>query len=86
MERKERDDGQWRDDWEDTIASFEFLNDEGKATPQAKAKKMSFLNVIRKPYDSGIPKEDLVDYITLLQQWVRGFNGMDDLPEERVKQ
>jgi len=85
-EKKKRDDGQWRDDWEDTIASFEFLNDEGKATPQAKAKKMPFINVIRKPYDSGIPKEDLVDYITQLQQWVRGFNGMNDMPEERIKQ
>ena len=85
-EKKERDDGQWRDDWENSIASFEFLDDKGKATPQAKAKKMPFLNVIRKPYDSGIPKEDLVDYIAQLQQWVRGFNGMDDMPEERIKQ
>ena len=85
-EKKKRDDGQWRDDWEDTIASFEFLNDKEKATPQAKAKKMPFLNVIRKSYDSGIAKEDLVDYITQLQQWVRGFNGRDDMPEERVKQ
>ena len=85
-EKKERDDGQWRDDWENSIASFEFLDDKGKATPQAKAKKMPFLNVIRKPYDSGIPKEDLVDYISQLQEWVQGCNGLEVITEERVKQ
>lgn len=85
-EKKERDDGQNRDDWEETIASFEFVNKDGKVTPQAKAKKMPFLNVIREPYTNGIPKEDLVNYIAQLQEWIRGFNAADDIPEERIKQ
>lgn len=85
-ENKQRKDGQWRDDWEEAIASYEFVNNEGKATPQAKAKKMPFLNVIRSPYTNGIPKEDLINYIALLQEWIRGFNAIDDMPEERIKQ
>ena len=85
-EKKERDDGQNRDDWEETIASYEFVNKEGKVTPQAKAKKTPFLNVIRAPYTKGIPKKDLVNYIAQLQEWIRGFNAADDIPEERIKQ
>ena len=85
-EKKECDDGQMRDDWEEAIASYEFVNKDGKVTPQAKAKKMPFLNVIRAPYTNGIPKEDLVNYIAQLQEWIRGFNAADDIPEERIKQ
>ena len=81
-----RDGNVARDEWNQIIETFEFTNKEGKVTPQAKAKKMPFLNVIRKPYTNGIPKQELSDYVGKLREWVRGFNGGVDMPEARIKQ
>ena len=89
-EKEKRDDGKYRDDWEEAIEAFEFVSKDDNPTPQARAraraKKMPFLNVIREPYENGIPKKDLVDYIAQLQEWIRGINAVDDMPEERIKQ
>ena len=85
-EKVKREDGGIRDEWDQIVETFEFTNDEGKPTIQAKAKKMPFLDVIRKPYTDGIAKQELSDYVNLLQEWTRGFNASDDMPEALFKQ
>ena len=85
-EKEKRDDGKCRDDWQEVIKNFEFVNKEENDKTQARTKKMPFLNVIREPYENGFPKKDLDDYIALLQEWIRGLNAVDDMPEERIKQ
>jgi len=74
------------DDWDNEIENYTFLNKEGKATAQAKSKKMPFLDVIRKPYADGIPKDELVAYIEKIEKWLQGFKQIKDLPEAYNRQ
>lgn len=81
-----REDGKVRDDWEQTIHEFEFVNKEGKATPQARAKKMAFLSPIRNDYSDGISKDELMDYLDSLNKWAIGHYADVDLAEEKKAQ
>ena len=83
---KPRDDGQVYDDWDEAIRTYEFTNDEGKATPQARSKKMTFLKPIRTDYSNGIDKMVLNDYATEIRKWILGFNADQDLAPERGEQ
>lgn len=89
-EKKIREEGNAKgknlDDWENEIENYTFLNKDGKATVQAKNKKMPFLNVIREPYADWIPKDELIAYIEKLQKWLQGFKQVKDLPEAYVRQ
>ncbi len=85
-EKKKRDDGKWRDDWDEAIATFEFTNKDGKPTPQARANKLSLLNPIRANYHDDLAKAEIVDYIDKITKWASGFNADDNLPEERIRQ
>lgn len=85
-EKKKRDDGEWRDDWDEAIATFEFTNKDGKPTPQARANKMSLLNPIRANYGEGLTKVEISTYIKSILDWLNGFNADDDLPLERKYQ
>lgn len=78
--------GKILDDWDNEIGNYTFLNKDGKATAQAKNKKLPFLNVIREPYSEGIPKEELIAYIEKLGIWLQGFKQVEDLPEAYVRQ
>lgn len=69
-EKKMRDDGIVRDEWEQTLHTFEFLNDEGKATGQAREKKMPFIAPVRRDYADGVDKSELAEYLYSLQKWV----------------
>lgn len=83
---KQRDDNQVRDDWDEAIGTYEFTNKDGKATPQARSKKMAFLNPIRTDYSNGIDKKVLNDYATEIRKWILGFNADQDLVSERGEQ
>ena len=85
-DKQQREDGEWRDDWEEVIATYEFKNNEGKATPQAKAKKLPLLTPIRANYQDGIAKAEIADYITKLIQWVNGCKADQEQPLERMQQ
>ena len=85
-EKKKGPDGIERDTWEQIIEDFEFRNTEGKATPQAKARKMKFIEPIRKDYSSRIPKKDIADYIGVFKEWVRGYYQEKDLSDGLKKQ
>ncbi len=60
------------DEWNKIIGEYPFVNKEGQETRQARAKKMVFLEPIRKDYSQGIPREELSTYISALRQWVQG--------------
>ncbi len=85
-----REDDNMRDDWEEIIEPFEFLDKDGNDSPQAKgitrAKKMPFLLPIRKDYTDGIEQTELRGYIQQMQQWIVGLYAADDLPAERIAQ
>lgn len=85
-DKKEREDGQIRDDWEEAIETFEFLDKNGNPSKTAKAKKMPFLAPIRKDYTNGISKEELISYIENVKEWIRGQYADENLPEERIMQ
>jgi hypothetical protein len=85
-DKVKREDGEVRDDWEQAIHEFEFVNKEGKATPQARAKKMVFLSPIRNNYTDGIAKNELTDYLNTLNQWAVGHNADENLAEEKKAQ
>ena len=85
-EKKKRDDGEWRDDWDEAIATFEYTNKDGKPTPQARANKLSLLNPIRANYEKGLTKVEISTYIKSILDWLNGFNADDDLPLERKYQ
>lgn len=85
-DKQKREDGKWRDDWEETIEQYKFKNKEGKETDKAKAKKLPFLTPIRADYQNGISKSEVVDYIKSLNEWVRGFKADNELPQERICQ
>ena len=87
-----RDDEQVRDDWNEAIRTYEFIDFDKQGnpnpgdSPKVRAAKMSFLNPIREDLSSGINKSDLNDYVLKMQEWIGGFFGCDDLPEELKKQ
>lgn len=85
-DKTKREDGGVRDDWEQTIHEFEFVNKEGKATPQARAKKMAFLSPIRNDYADGISKDELMGYLDSLNKWAIGHYADVDLAEEKKAQ
>ena len=82
----ERMDGEVRDDWDEIIETFEFLGKDGNDSPQArgiaKAKKMPFLEPIRKDYSKGISKSEVVGYAENLQKWITGHYADEELPME----
>ena len=85
-EKKLRDDGKWRDDWDEAIATYEFMKDGEKASAQYRAGKLSLLKTIRADYGNGLTKAEIVDYIDKITKWASGFNADDNLPEERMHQ
>ena len=85
-DKTKREDGEVRDDWEQTIHEFEFVNKEGKATTQARAKKMEFLSPIRNNYSHGISKDELIGYLDSLNKWAIGHYADDNLAEEKKAQ
>ena len=89
-DKVERKDGKVRDDWEEIIETFKFLGKDGNDSPQAKgiakAKKMPFLEPIRKDYSEGIYKSEVMGYAENLQKWITGHYADDELPMERKAQ
>ena len=85
-EKQLRDDGKWRDDWDEAIATYEFMKDGKKASAQYRATKLSLLKTIRADYRNGLTKAEIVDYIDNMTKWASGFNADDNLPEERMRQ
>lgn len=85
-DKTKREDGEVRDDWEQTIHEFEFVNKEGKATTQARAKKMEFLSPIRNNYSHGISKDELIGHLDSLNKWAIGHYADDNLAEEKKAQ
>lgn len=81
-ERKIREDGEERDEWENIIDSFEFLNNDGKPTAQARSAKMQFLAPVRKEYDGGIGKVELLEYLDAMLKWIGGKFSDQQLPDE----
>lgn len=81
-----RKDGKYRDEWNERIEQYEFLNNEGQPTPQARAKKMVFLAPIRNDYSNGISKEELLNYINNMLKWINGFGASDELSDELQSQ
>ena len=61
-----------KDKWQSIIENYKFLNKENKETPQAKAKKMPFIEPIRKDYSNDIPKKDIIAYVDALKEWAQG--------------
>ena len=85
-EKKLREDGKWRDDWDEAIATYEFMKNGEKASAQYRAGKLSLLKTIRADYSNGLTKAEIVDYIDKITKWASGFNADDNLPEERMRQ
>jgi hypothetical protein len=85
-DKKEREDREVRDDWEQTINEFPFVNKEGNATPKARANKMKFLSPVRNDYSDGISKSELTDYLDSLNKWAIGHYADDDLAAEKKAQ
>jgi hypothetical protein len=81
-EKKVRGDGKERNEWDEKIAKYEFLNKEGKTSPQVKAQKMVFITPICKDYKDGISKEELNDYVDNLMKWINGFGADEELKDE----
>jgi hypothetical protein len=85
-EKKQRDDGKWRDEWDEAIATYEFMKDGKKASPQYRANKLSLLKPIRANYHDDLTKDEISAYIKSITDWANGFNADDKLPEERMRQ
>ena len=85
-EMKKRDDGMVCDEWDEAIATYEFMKDGKKASPQYRANKLSFLKPIRADYHGGLTKDEIAAYIKSITDWANGFNADDKLPEERIRQ
>lgn len=85
-EKKLRDDGKWRDDWDEAIATYEFMKDGEKASAQYRAKKLSLLKTIRADYRNGLTKAEIAEYIKTITEWASGFNADENIPEERIRQ
>lgn len=91
-EEKPRKSGSVCDDWEDAILTYEFVEYDKDGNPKSgdskkvRAEKMAFLNPVRQDFSDGIPQNELNNYVEKMQEWIRGFLGLDDLPDERKKQ
>ncbi len=85
-----REDGNERDDWEEIIETFPFVGKDGNDSPQArgkaKAKKMPFLEPIRKDYSGGIDKQELTGYVENMRKWIMGHYADETLPTDRKAQ
>lgn len=81
-EKKMRDDGEERSEWDEKIVKYEFLNNEGKPTPQARAQKMVFIAPISEDYTGGISKEELNNYVGSLMKWINGYGASEELKDE----
>ena len=79
-------DASGKDKWTQIIDNHVFENKDGVATPQAKAKKMPFLEPIRKDYSQGIPKADLLAFVDALRQWIRGHFADDTMGDDVMAQ
>lgn len=75
------DDGQVRDEWDETIANYEFLNKEDKPTPQERAKRMVFIAPIRNDYSGGISKEELDNYVACMLRWISAKAADENLKD-----
>lgn len=84
-EVKMQESGKKRDDWEEAVETFGFLNKDGKVTPQARAAKMPFITPVREDLGKDIPLQKVVDYVGNIHKWLGGFVEDNDLPEE-IKQ
>ena len=89
-EKKVREDGKIRDEWEEAIDFFEFHGKDGnnslQAKGEAKAEKMAYLSPIREEYKEGINKEEIITYVDQLKKWIQGHYADESLPEERKAQ
>lgn len=85
-EKKIRDDGEVRDDWDDAIATFDFKDENGKTSSKVRTKKLPLLKPIRADYQDDLSKVEIAAYIKSIQDWVNGFNADADLPRERKHQ
>ena len=85
-EEQLREDDKLRDDWDEAIATYEFMKDGKKASPQYRAQKLSLLKTIRADYSKGLTKAEIAEYIKTITEWASGFNADDNLPEERMHQ
>lgn len=85
-DKVKRNDGAIRDEWEQAIHEFKFLNKEGEPTPQAKAKKMVYLSPIRNNYDEGVAKTELLNYLDALNKWAIGHYADEELADEKKAQ
>ena len=85
-DKVERNDGAIRDDWEQAIHEFQFLNKEGVPTPQARAKKMVYLSPIRNNYEHGVDKGELESYLESLNKWAIGHYADEELADEKKAQ
>ena len=85
-DKKTREDGAIRDDWEQAIHCFEFLNKDGVQTPLERKKKMAFLAPIRNDYSLGIEKSELSAYLSVMKMWINNLHIDKDMPEERLSQ
>lgn len=85
-EEQLREDDKLRDDWDEAIATYEFMKDGKKASPQYRAQKLSLLKTIRADYSKGLTKAEIAEYIKTITEWASGFNADDNLPEERMRQ
>lgn len=81
-EPKMREDGHVRNEWDETIANYEFLNKDGKPTPQEREKRMVFIAPIcKEDYSKGIGKEDLDNYVADMLRWISGFGADKNLTD-----
>jgi len=85
-DKMKREDGEDRDDWDETIVQYKFTDDKGEVSKTVKKNKLFFLKPIRSDYTEGVSKAELTDYIDKLVKWAYGFKGDKDMPEERVSQ
>ncbi len=81
-EKKNHDGDKVRNEWDEIIARYEFLNNEGKPTPQARAQKMVFVAPIRNDYTGGINKGELNNYVGSMLKWINGFGANEKLKDE----
>ena len=85
-EEEMRTDGKIRNEWDEIIEQYEFHNNEGKSTPQARKKKMVFLAPIRNDYTHGISKKEIQNYIDNVLQWINGFGASENHNKEQKRQ
>lgn len=87
-EEKKRDDGNFHDDWDEAIRTYEFkeYDKAGKPKPgdssDVRKAKMNFLDPIRQDFSKGLSKTDLNTYVDHMQNWVNGILLFDKKRKE----